>query len=63
MAWTVVQQPKNTESGWRFPSNTQHMQETSAVEDLNVDPEDMDLVPTDIQKGSDEWTIQAAPSD
>jgi len=49
--------PKHDADSWAFPdAPTQHMGETSNVEELLVDPEDMNVLPTQIQFGFAEWT-------
>ncbi len=60
--------PKHDRDAWAFPdAPKQHMAETSNVEDLYVNPEDMDLVPEQIQFGYASWTdddeIASDPSD
>lgn len=48
-----------TDSGpWALPDgfNEQHMSDTNNVEELFINVEDMDVVPTRIQFGSGEWT-------
>jgi len=55
--------PKHDADSWAFPdAPTQHMGETSNVEELLVDPEDMDVLPTQIQFGFAEWTSDDDPS-
>ena len=49
--------PKHDRDAWAFPDEPkQHMAETSNVEDLYINPEDMDLVPEQIQFGYASWT-------
>ena len=49
--------PKHDRDAWAFPAvPKQHMAETSNVEDLYINPEDMDLVPEQIQFGYAAWT-------
>lgn len=49
--------PKHDHDGWAFPVTVgQHMSDTSNVEDLLIDPEDMDKIPTQIQYGACLWT-------
>lgn len=49
--------PKHDRDAWAFPAvPKQHMAETSNVEDLYINPEDMDLVPEQIQFGYASWT-------
>ncbi len=49
--------PKHDRDAWAFPDvPKQHMAETSNVEDLYINPEDMDLVPEQIQFGYASWT-------
>lgn len=49
--------PKHDRDAWAFPAiPKQHMAETSNVEDLYINPEDMDLVPEQIQFGFAAWT-------
>ena len=55
--------PKHDRDAWAFPdAPKQHMGETSNVEELLVDPEDMDVLPTQIQFGFAEWTSDDDPS-
>ena len=51
--------PKHDRASWSLPDTTAHsghMSDTSNVEELLIDPEDMDLIPTQIQFGCAEWT-------
>jgi hypothetical protein len=51
--------PKHDRDSWELPDTTAHsghMADTSNVEELLIDPEDMDLIPTQIQFGCAEWT-------
>jgi hypothetical protein len=51
--------PKHDRDGWELPDTTTHqghMSDTSNIEELLIDPEDMDLIPTQIQFGCAEWT-------
>lgn len=50
--------PKHDSDSWSLPDTTAHsghMGDTSNVEELLIKPEDMDLIPTQIQYGIDEW--------
>jgi hypothetical protein len=50
-------EPKHDHDGWAFPTTVfQHMAETSNVEDLLIDPENMSNIPTQIQYGACLWT-------
>jgi len=42
-------------SSWALP-DTQHVRETSNVEELLIDPEDIDVVPEEAQYGCAQWT-------
>ncbi len=61
-SWLILQDsidPKHDSDVWELPDTTAHsghMADTSNVEELMINPEDMDLVPTQIQFGLDEWT-------
>lgn len=49
--------PKHDRDSWAFPADEdQHIKDTSNVEDLYVFPSDMDVIPTQIQFGADEYT-------
>ena len=49
--------PKHDRDAWAFPSDPkQHLSDTSNVEDLRILPTDMDVLPTQIQFGADEYT-------
>ena len=49
--------PKHDRDSWAFPADSdQHMSDTSNVEELLIDPEDMNVLPTQIQFGADEYT-------
>ena len=49
--------PKHDRDSWAFPAdNKQHLSDTSNVEELLVFPKDMDVLPTQIQFGADEYT-------
>ncbi len=44
---------------WELPDTTAHsghMSDTSNVQELMINPEDMDLIPTQIQFGSTQWS-------
>lgn len=41
---------------WLFPNNLEHARETSNVEDLNINPEDIVLFPLEVQAGSSSYT-------
>jgi hypothetical protein len=50
---------KHDSDSWELPDTTAHqghMGQTSNVEELLIKPEDMDLLPTQIQFGIDEWS-------
>ena len=48
--------PKHDRDSWAFPAeNDQHMADTSNVEELYINVEDMDVLPTQIQFGADEY--------
>jgi hypothetical protein len=54
--------PKHDRDSWAFPdAPTQHMGDTSNVEELLVDVEDMDVLPTQIQFGMDQWSAEDDP--
>ena len=65
--WLVNQNSFNLpqdNDGWAFPSAPdQHLSDTSNVEDLLIDPEDMILLPTQIQFGSEEWSFDESIAD
>jgi hypothetical protein len=51
--------PPHDSDSWELPDTTAHsghMSDTSNVEELLINPEDMDLIPTQIQFGCAEWT-------
>jgi len=51
--------PKHDHDGWELPDiygHQGHMADTSNVEELLIDPEDMDLIPTQIQFGCATYT-------
>lgn len=49
--------PQHDSDSWAFPVTVgQHQAETSNVEDLLINPEDMDNIPTQIQYGACLWT-------
>jgi len=49
--------PKHDRDSWAFPADSdQHMSDTSNVEDLYINVKDMDVLPTQIQFGADEYT-------
>ncbi len=50
-------EPKHDHGPWALPGDQdQHMSDTSNVEELFLDVTDMDVLPTQIQFGCDEWT-------
>ena len=54
-----VQDPKHDSDSWELPDTTVisgHMGDTSNVEELLIKPEDMTLVPTQIQYGLATWS-------
>ena len=49
--------PQHDSDSWAFPTTVQqHLSDTSNAEDLLIDPEDMDAIPTQIQFGACSWT-------
>ena len=49
--------PKHDPDSWAFPADSdQHMSDTSNVEDLYINVQDMDVLPSQIQFGADEYT-------
>ena len=42
---------------WLFPDNLEHPRETSNIEELNINPEDIDLFPLEVQAGGDSYTV------
>ena len=49
--------PKHDRDAWAFPDEPkQHLTDTSNVEELLIDPEDMDVLPSQIQIGFAAWT-------
>ena len=50
--------PKHDPDSWAFPADSdQHMSDTSNVEDLYINVQDMDVLPSQIQFGADEYTV------
>lgn len=59
MAWKDQKRPPRTERrNWRFPSeeNINFAEETTAVQDLDILPEDLKLLPEAVQSGVDNWS-------
>jgi len=51
---------------WLFPNNLEHSRETSNIEELNINPEDIELYPLEVQAGSESYTrinIVSIPDD
>jgi hypothetical protein len=48
---------------WTLPVDTQHMTDTNAPEEFMLDPEDVDLLPMQVQDGETDWTILDPPED
>lgn len=40
---------------WLFPDNDEHIHETSAVQELFIRPENIDVLPETVQYGQDQW--------
>lgn len=60
-AWAVHRAPGYTDAiNWSLPSEDQHFIETSAPEDLMVNPEDIDIFPAQAQAGMDYWVDQTS---
>lgn len=59
MVWTKEETPRN-HNAWQVPKSevTIH-EETAAVEDLNIYPENLSLLPTLIQHGQTLWQLQS----
>ena len=62
--------PKGEEHDWRLPRGDQeHVEQTTAMGDLRIRPEDITLIPTispersGIQHGADDWDMQSQPDD
>jgi len=55
--WFIPQYPIPTQQEWLLPldGDHQHLKETQNVEELEVNPEDMDELPQDIQAGGNQW--------
>jgi hypothetical protein len=41
---------------WGLPAEAQHMSDTNAPEEFLLFPEDVDLLPTQVQDGETDWT-------
>ena len=55
--WLQDDDPRFDPGNWALPKpNAQHIKETANVEDLRVFPEDMAVVPEQIQFGHAQWT-------
>jgi hypothetical protein len=51
-------EPRHERTAWELPDtafHSGHMSDTSNVEELLINPEDMDLLPTQIQFGCSQW--------
>ena len=48
--------PTPVQQDWLFPDHLEHSRETSNVEDLNINPEDIELFPLEVQAGADSYT-------
>ncbi len=60
--WTIDSGPGIEDRiQWSLPREHQHYVETSAPEDLFINPEQLDLNPEVIQKGMEYWTKAASP--
>lgn len=59
MSWTKEQREKKPFE-WKIPRDKadEHAAETSAVEDLSMLPQDILILPQDIQTGGDNWAKQ-----
>jgi len=54
--WFVPEFPTPIQQDWLFPSGDPgHLTDTSNVEELRINPEDMDENPEDIQDGANQW--------
>lgn len=61
--WFVQSFPIPIQQDWLLPldGDHQHLKDTQNVEELRVNPEDMDELPQDIQAGADEWITFSSP--
>lgn len=48
---------------WSLPEDIGHMTDTQAPEELLLFPEDLDLLPTEVQDGEEDWTKIEIPDD
>ena len=46
---------------WKLPENDEHFLNSSSPEDLFLNPEDLDVVPGQIQDGMNAWGKEADP--
>ena len=53
----VEEFPTPVQQDWLFPNNLEHSRDTSNVEELNINPEDLILFPEEIQAGSCNYTV------
>jgi hypothetical protein len=48
---------------WTLPIEDQHMTDTQAPEEFMLNPEEVDLLPMEVQDGETDWTILDQPED
>lgn len=62
-SWYVPEFPIPTQQDWLFSLNeVGDLTDTQNVEELNINPEDMDQLPQDIQSGAAQWVTFSVPS-
>lgn len=60
MGWEVEKKPQGGRTDWKIPeSEVSIHEETGAVEDLNILPGDLSLLPEVIQSGASNWQKQS----
>ncbi len=67
MGWETEQEksvsgPLNA-TDWELPDEDHHYTDTMNAEELRVKPGTLDLTPTKIQDGNQDWVIEDIPSD
>jgi len=61
--WTPEVLSDGPHDGWTMPTDDPFLLDTSNPEELLLDPEDFDLLPTEIQSGETDWTVEDPPED
>lgn len=64
MGWYLTTIDSSDYTAWELDTeNLQSVKASGAPEDMLIDPEDVDLTPSEVESDDEGWTIESEPTD